>query len=117
MPNAKNLKPFRPGNDTRRNVKGRPVGAKNRATVLAYWLETTINTENKLTGAIENITIEDAIALALIQKAITGDVAAIREIYDSVHGKVTEKQEISNVEAPRMVAIRIIDTSQNKEVD
>ncbi|MBA3357151.1 MAG: hypothetical protein H0U18_14670 [Pyrinomonadaceae bacterium] len=41
-------------------------------------------------------TVEDQIALALIAKAVKGDVSAIREILDTVYGKVTEKHELSD---------------------
>ncbi len=42
------------------------------------------------------ITVEEAIALALIKKALSGDIAAIKEIQDTVHGKLTDASEIQH---------------------
>jgi hypothetical protein len=41
-----------------------------------------------MTGQEITGTLKDKITLALIGKAIGGDVAAIKEVYDSVYGKL-----------------------------
>lgn len=70
-------------NPERMNLKGRPKGALSRKTLLRKWLE--------VSGT--NGTVEDDVALALIKKALEGDVNAIKEVLDSTHGKVTDKLE------------------------
>jgi hypothetical protein len=43
-----------------------------------------------ITGKEITGTLEDKIALALIGKAVNGDVAAIKEVYDSIYGKLEQ---------------------------
>lgn len=69
------------------NPAGRPKGAKNRSTILKKWLELPCELTSPLTGEATAGTIEDKIALALISKGLREDVAAIKEILDSVYGK------------------------------
>jgi len=69
------------------NPNGRPKGVKNRSTILKKWLEIKTTFKNPETKQDEDGTVEDKIALALITKAIKGDVSAIKEIQDSVYGK------------------------------
>ncbi len=88
MANESNLKPFRKGDGRPRG--SRPKGSKDRSTILRHWLEAKLTAENPLTGEIETLTAHDRIALALISKALTGDVMAIREIQDSLHGKIPD---------------------------
>ena len=75
---------------------GRPKRAKNRSTILKKWLELPCELTNPLTGEATAGTIEDKIALALISKGLRDDVAAIKEILDSVHGK--PKAEVLQLE-------------------
>ncbi len=70
------------------NPNGRPKGVKNRSTILKKWLELPCELANPLTGESTLGTIEDRIALALISKALREDVPAIKEIFDSVYGKI-----------------------------
>lgn len=64
------------------NREGRPKGSRNRATILAELLalpaDTHINQEYKMIQA-------------LIDKAQTGDVAAIKEAQDTIYGKIPDK--------------------------
>lgn len=77
------LKPAKKGEI--RNPKGKPVGTLNRSTILRKWLEAA----GKMSGG----TVADDMALALIAKALKGDVAAFKELYDGAFGKVVDKQE------------------------
>jgi hypothetical protein len=72
------------------NPSGREKGSKNRSTILKKWIESDCNITDPSTGKEIAVTIEDKIALALIGKAINGDIAAIREVYDSVYGKTEQ---------------------------
>ena len=69
------------------NPAGRKKGSKNRSTILKKWLELPCELTNPLTREATAGTIEDKIALALISKELREDVAAIKEILDSVYGK------------------------------
>ena len=96
-------KPFVEGQSG--NPNGRPKGSRNRSTLVEKWLkvkikvpnlntETGIKTFESLKDEL-NITLEDAIILALIQKAQSGDVAAIKEIQDTLHGKIPNVNELT----------------------
>lgn len=88
-----NLKPFQPGQSG--NPNGRPEGARNRSTVLKELLATICEFTNPLTLRKETADLETQIMAALAAKARRGDIAAIKEIQDTLYGKVTDKQELS----------------------
>lgn len=111
MPNPENLKPKPFTSENQPQGRGRPKGAKNRATILNQWLKLKIKFDNKAKNEFNEetgekvfegkdfdikISVHDAIMLALIQKAQSGDVAAIKEVQDTVFGKITEKIESEN---------------------
>ncbi len=85
---------WRPGQSG--NPSGREKGSKNRSTILKKWIESDCSITDPTTGKEIAGTIEDKIALALIGRAISGDVAAIREIYDSVYGKLDNNKEFDS---------------------
>lgn len=87
-PNIKEIGAWKPGESG--NPAGKPKGTLNRKTLLQKW--TTV--------ASANGTVEDDIALALIKQANKGDVAAIKEIFDGLHGKIVEKSEIAVTAIP-----------------
>ena len=65
------------------NKDGRPKGSRNRSTVL-----------RELINLIEGDDLETneiKINRAIILKAISGDVAAYREIQDTLYGKIPDK--------------------------
>lgn len=91
-----NLRPFTSENQPtqRKSRKGIP----NRATVFKKWLTTKIQIEDpkaedkdapKLT-----VTLMEAAALGQIQSAMKGNTNAWKEIQDSIHGKLADKQEL-----------------------
>jgi hypothetical protein len=86
------------------NPNGRPKGSKNRSTILRKWLETKEKIKNPITGAEEQVTVEDAVILALIGKARKGDVAAIREILDTNYGKLTDSFSIETSDIKKTVS-------------
>jgi hypothetical protein len=79
MANIKNLKPFKKGEDERRNTLGRP-----KLTRLSEALRQQL--AEAMPGASEQ-TIAEEIAKTLIKLALSGDVQAIREIADRTEGK------------------------------
>ena len=77
MPNPENIRPPKPGEV--RNPKGKPPGTKNRSTILKKWIEVATKLKNPVTGKDEFGTVEDKVTLALIARALTGDVQAIKD--------------------------------------
>ena len=87
MANNKNLKPFVPGTDERRNLEGRPVGSKNRSTIAKKWLEMELSSRNPLTGEMQKLSQEDIITLTQIKKAqYDEDTLAYKALMDSAYG-------------------------------
>ena len=78
--------------------KGRDKGSKNRATILRKWIDVATKVKDPATGKETTGTIEDEIKLALIIKAKSGDVAAIKEIDDTLYGKIADKAEVKTDE-------------------
>jgi hypothetical protein len=79
MANIKNLKPFKKGEDERRNTLGRPKLTRLTEAIREQLAEV-------MPGATES-TIAEEIAKTLIRLALSGDVQAIREIADRTEGK------------------------------
>ena len=73
------------------NPAGRPVGSKNRSTLLRKWLEVPAKIINPETKEETIGTVEDRIIMALITKAAKGDVIAMKEIQDTIYGKIPQK--------------------------
>ena len=73
------------------NPNGRPVGSKNRSTLLRKWLEVPAKIINPETKEETIGTVEDRIIMALITKAAKGDVIAMKEIQDTIYGKIPQK--------------------------
>lgn len=83
-----NLKPFPKG--VSGNPNGRPKGIRNRSTIVREALEAKIRGEDG-----NEIEVVDALVVAQVAKAMTGDTPAFKELMDSGYGKLTDKQEIS----------------------
>ena len=81
MANIRNLKPFTGANDPRRQ-NGRKKGSKNLATIVNELLDTNIGPTKPINEGLKlyfqnsPTTYAKAIALAMIIKAINGDVRA-----------------------------------------
>jgi hypothetical protein len=88
-----NLKPFPKGQSG--NPNGRPEGTRNRSTVLKELLSQVCDFTNPLTLRKETADLETQVMTALVARGRRGDVTAIREILDTVYGKVSDKNELS----------------------
>jgi hypothetical protein len=81
-----------------RNPNGRTKGSKNRSTILEQLLKCrVVDAKGKLikspiTG--KSMRYDEAIDNALIKKALAGNIEAIREIKDTIFGKIKEVHEI-----------------------
>ena len=78
------------------NPNGRPVGKKSRSTLLKKWLEVSETIENPLTAQIEQLTQEDLMVLAMIRKAIGGDVNAFKAVMDGRYGLQVQETKNEN---------------------
>ena len=82
------------------NPKGRPKGSRNRSTIAKKWLTANHKVKNSLTGKDELLSIEDAITLSQIRKAIEdGDVQSYKALMDSAFGGVIQQNDMNlNIE-------------------
>lgn len=88
-----NLIPAKPGEV--RNPVGRIPGSKNRATI-ARKMAAVITGGVDVKGDIApNMTAEELMNATLWRKAFDGDINAIKELQDTLYGKLTDKQELS----------------------
>jgi len=85
MPNPENLIGHGFQDHPERIRPGRNKGSRNRSTIIKEWLE-TVHAEDGQKGDKA-----DELARALIRKAATGDVSAIKEAFDSAYGKIPDK--------------------------
>jgi hypothetical protein len=113
---------FAPGKATRFTSDNQPKnrrsrkGIPNRSTVLKKWLTAKTKIINPITKDQERGTVEDEVVLALITKAVMGDVPAIREILDTMYGKLTDKQEQLGAEGGSLeVIIKHVEHHPEKE--
>jgi hypothetical protein len=91
MANPENIIPPKKGEV--RNPKGKPKGTKNRSTILKKWMTVAAKIKHPETEEMLNGIVEDKVQLALIAKALSGDVQAIKEINDTLYGKIPDKSE------------------------
>ena len=80
------------------NPSGRPKGSLNRSTVAKKWLTTDQEYKNPLTQDLENLSQEDIMTLALINKARKGDVSAYKALMDSGYGSPKDSLDINTAE-------------------
>lgn len=81
MSNLETLKPFQSGDDPRRNLNGRPKGSKNKQSEIMEMLNREISDgENKTT-------VKELLVEVIIKKALKGDHAMIKLIWEHCDGK------------------------------
>jgi hypothetical protein len=100
MPNKENIKSHEYKKGESGNPKGRPKGSKNRSTIAKKWLQVMQKKKNVLTGELENLSFEDLMTLAQIQKAIEDkDVQSYKALMDSAFGGVIQQNDMNlNIE-------------------
>lgn len=87
-----NLKPFPAG--VSGNPLGRPIGARSRSTIVKELLSVNLDAKG-LDGKDGKYSVEYLVNAALLKKAMEGDVPAIKELQDTLYGKLTDKQELT----------------------
>lgn len=85
---------FKPGQSG--NPAGRPKGARNRSTIARRWLEVIEKHVNPISGEKEELTQEDIITLAQINKARKGDSSSYRNLLDSAYGSPDQNINATN---------------------
>lgn len=90
LENLKKGKKFEKG-DPRINRTGRPKGTENSKTRLLRLLALTQIKKNPVTGKDEEFSVMEQMDMALVIKALKGDVTAYREILDRAEGKPMQK--------------------------
>jgi len=98
MANEENIKKHEFKKGQSGNPKGRPKGTKNRSTIAKKWLEVNKKGKNPITGDEEDLTQEDIITLALIRKAMNGDVNAYKALMDSGYGTAKDTIDLNTTE-------------------
>lgn len=93
MANDHNLIPAKPGEV--RNPNGKPKGVRNRATILREFMELKakgVKFKNiKEDELPPGMTFEQAMNFKLMDVALDGEITAIKEIQDTLFGKLTDK--------------------------
>jgi hypothetical protein len=82
-----NLKPFKPGDDSRRNLKGAPKKLPHLDELISEALATPHG----------DITVAQAILAAISAKAMKGDVRAAELLLNRAYGKPKETVEFKNI--------------------
>ena len=93
-PNSlKHLKPAKPGESA--NPKGKPKGTRDRATVLKDLMNIKVSvTDPRNPLKTKKVTLYEAAALGMFLAAKNnGNVAAFKEIQDTLHGPMPTKVE------------------------
>jgi len=92
MPNPENLEGQGFHTDPDRiNRAGKKPGTLNRKTLLKRILD--LESKRTIEGFEDTVTRELVVMDALVTKAEQGDVSAIKEIQDTLHGKLKETVE------------------------
>lgn len=68
------------------NPLGKPKGIRNRSTIVREIIEAVLDGDHA---------VVDGMTKAIVEKAMSGDVSAYRELMDSAYGKIADKSEIT----------------------
>mgnify|MGYP000003507935 FL=1 len=94
MANERNLKPARTKSEAReRGRKGGIASGESRREKKTFRETLEALLDRKLDGS--RLTGREAVAVALFEKAMSGDVKAFQELRDTVGEKPVDKQELS----------------------
>lgn len=108
MPNPDNIKEHTFDKHPEYISGGRPKGAKNRATILKKWIKVAAKITHPENDETIEGTMEDKVNLALLAKAIAGDIQAIKEINDTLYGKIKDQLEHSGTVILPITGMKII---------
>lgn len=77
------------------NPAGRPPGVPNTKTRLQRILNLTQVKYNPITEQDEEFTIAEQMDIAMIKKALEGDIQAYKELVDRLEGKANQQTEVN----------------------
>lgn len=86
---------FKPGNP---GGPGPKPGTVILRTILKKVLSMEIDLENPLTTEKYKMSVNEAIALKLVKRALDGNLTAISMIFDRVDGKVADLLQLGNID-------------------
>lgn len=103
MANPQNIvgKEFKKGQSG--NRAGRPKGIPNAATRYKRLLSLVSKAPNPVTGELEEYTQAELMDVAIINKALKGDISAYKEIHDRLEGKAKEMVEMNTTANTKVV--------------
>src|SRR5271163_2882944 len=78
-------------------TSGRPKGSISLKDRLAHFMEREVEGKD-FDGTTQKMAIADNVVLALLARAIMGDVPAIKEIFDRYYGKETQPIDLMTQE-------------------
>lgn len=107
------LKPFKDGEDDRRNKKGRPAGALSFKTIIKRWMSAELDEENPETGKREKMSLADIIILKQFQKARRGDSRAFELLKNHIESLPKQGIDLSNTDGT--LSKEIVFKRYNKE--
>lgn len=85
------------------NPKGRGKGTLNTKTILTKWLSQQVKMRNPATQKEEKMTAIDAITIAMIGQAMSGDTRAYQVLMDRLEGKPAQRVELTGEEGGPIV--------------
>ncbi len=83
-----NLKSFQPGH---KPTGHKPKGYVSLTTTLKKLIDRKMQLKNPLNKELEKKTVKEWVNIALIARALKGNIPAINQIYERVEGKVAQK--------------------------
>ncbi len=96
------------------NPAGRPVGSRNRSTIVREWLEVKKQTRNPITEQDEELQVQDMMVLSMIGRALKGDVNAFKELMDSGYGKLLNYNEVTGKDGEGFI-IQIVEHGKSED--
>lgn len=93
------------------NPNGRPKGSKNRSTIARMLADMEIE-GTELNGKTGMFTAESLYMAALVRKALEGDINAIKELQDTLYGKLTDKSQVEMAATVSKVERTIVDVKE-----
>lgn len=85
------------------NPKGRPKGTENSKTRLMRLFSLVQSKTNPVTGAKEEFSVLEQMDMALVAKALKGDVRAYNELMDRFEGKPEQTVKNEGVSSIKIV--------------
>lgn len=94
---------------SRINRAGKPKGTRNRATIVREAIEAIRAGSDQM--------VVDELTAAQINKALTGDTAAYKELMDSAYGKLTDKSQVEMAATVQRIERTVVDPKNDNSQD